>query len=79
VLVTLRCGEHTLQEGRHRCSAAALLGRATISAVVFNVETDAEEELVSRLAFEFSEAGTPWPAAVQLIRDALATRCTVVA
>jgi len=77
--VTLRGGEHTLQEGRHRCAAAALLGRSAIGAVVFNVETDAEEELVSCRAFELSEAGTPWPKAVRLIRDALAAGCMVAA
>jgi len=79
VLMTRRGSVVMLHDGRHRCAAAVLRGRKTVSAVVFNVETEAEEELVGFLAPQLSEANVPTPEAVQLIRDALTTRCRVKA
>ena len=79
VVITSRENENALHDGQRRCTAAALLGREDIAAVVFHVSTDAEEELVSTLASQLSEGGVHWTKAVRSIRDELAAQCTVSA
>jgi hypothetical protein len=79
VVITRRGDATALHDGQHRCTAAALLGREDIAAVIFHVSTDAEEELISTLAFQLSEGGVHWTKAVRLIRDALAAQCEVSA
>lgn len=71
VIVARLNDELTLLDGWQRCAAAAILNHKTISAVIFNVTSHEEEDLISDLAFEFSEAGMPWTKAVRLIRTQL--------
>ena len=74
VLISRRDGVCMLHDGFHRCAAAVLSNRKSIDAVVFNLETDEEQDLVGLLAREIFEMGVPWQVAVEFIRDALAGR-----
>jgi hypothetical protein len=53
-------GVQFLDDGCHRCTASALRGEATISAVVIPVACQQEADMVSELLFELEDAGTTW-------------------
>jgi hypothetical protein len=60
VFVIAMNGEKVLDDGCHRCTAAALRGDTTISAVVIPVVCQQEADMVSELLFNLEEAGASW-------------------
>jgi hypothetical protein len=60
VFVIALNGEQLLDDGCHRCTAAALLGAQTVPAVVIPVACSQEADLVSALLFDLEAAGVTW-------------------
>jgi ParB-like chromosome segregation protein Spo0J len=60
VFVIALNGEQLLDDGCHRCTAAALLGAQTVPAVVIPVACRQEADTVSELLFNLEEAGATW-------------------
>lgn len=52
--------ELILDDGWHRCAAAALRGQKTISAVVFRVRTSAGADGLSILLYDLEDSGLRW-------------------
>ncbi len=71
VIMVCQGEDFALVDGHHRCTAAASRCGDAISAVVFNVVSSAEADVVSLLAFEHSEAGIPWAESVRRISETL--------
>jgi hypothetical protein len=72
-------GEMLLDDGWHRCAAAALLERRSISAVVFNVTNNAEADALSELLFDLEAEGLGWQERTRLAVAWLKVREHVVA
>ena len=53
-------GSLFLQDGWHRCAAAAIGGHDSISAVVFRISSAEEGDFLSALLFDLRDSGTPW-------------------
>jgi hypothetical protein len=70
------CGEYWLDDGWHRCAAAALQGRKAVSGIVIKVASDKEVDNVSTLLYDLEEAGAPWQARVRAVADHLSGRVT---
>jgi hypothetical protein len=60
VFVIALNGEQLLDDGCHRCTAAALRGAQTVPAVVIPVACRREADTVSELLFNLEEAGATW-------------------
>jgi hypothetical protein len=60
VFVIAMNGEQFLDDGCHRCTAAAVRGKTTIPAVVIPVACRQEADLVSELLFELEDTGATW-------------------
>jgi hypothetical protein len=72
-------GELILDDGWHRCAAAALVGHATISAVVFNVRSCQEADTVSTLLIDLEDRGLPRQARVRFVAVLLHAKTPVSA
>lgn len=71
VIVQRRGDEYALMDGHHRCTAATSAGDTAVSAVVFNVVSNFEADIVSTQAFNDSEDGVPWTESVRHINKTL--------
>lgn len=71
IIVSLLDGKLYLQDGHSRVIAAALCRADRINAVVFNVVSFREADLVLDTAHEHSNAGVPWTESVRRIAAAL--------
>jgi hypothetical protein len=60
VFVLAMNGVQLLDDGCHRCTAAAVRGETTIPAVVIPVACQQEAATVSELLFNLEEAGASW-------------------
>jgi hypothetical protein len=72
-------GELVLDDGWHRCAAAALLGRRSLPAVVFNVANLTEADALSTLLFDLESAGLTWQGRTKFAVAWLKTRVRVTA
>jgi hypothetical protein len=72
VFVIAMNGVQLLDDGCHRCTAAAGRGETTISAVVINVASRREADLVSALLFDLEAAGATWQERVGIVSAVLA-------
>jgi hypothetical protein len=61
-------GSHFLDDGQHRCIAAALLGRQSIPAVVFTVTSDEERAAFQRCVLIWRIGALPGNAGAGLRR-----------
>jgi hypothetical protein len=72
VFVIAMNGVQFLDDGCHRCTAAALRGEATISAVVIPVACHQQADMVSELLFDLEDAGTTWQGRAETVSAILA-------
>ncbi len=70
-------GQLLLDDGCHRCTAAALSGAHAIDAVVIPVETHRQADAVSELLFNLEAAGASWQDRALLAAAALGCRAAV--
>ena len=74
IMITVCSAGYFIVDGCHRTCAAAYLLQQKIDAVVFAVESAAEEHLVFDLALRLTEAGVHWATVVRLIDRMLDAR-----
>jgi ParB-like chromosome segregation protein Spo0J len=59
--------ELLLDDGCHRCTAAALLGETAVPAVVVRVSSREEADKVSELLFNLEDAGASWQERARIV------------